>query len=132
MQSRLIRSLITLLLAVLLTSALFTPAAFADADLSQTPAERESAGQTPADGPLSNGKKVSEITIKTSGKNTYLEGEKFDPSGYTLHVKYDDNTEEDVGSDKFTYAPAERLTVSGSSNDITVDLTSPVCQKRPS
>lgn len=123
MQSRLIRSLITLLLAVLLTSALFTPAAFADADLSQTPAERESAGQTPADGPLSNGKKVSEITIKTSGKNTYLEGEKFDPSGYTLHVKYDDNTEEDVGSDKFTYAPAERLTVSGSSNDITVDLT---------
>lgn len=123
MQSRLIRSLITLLLAVLLTSALFTPAAFADADLSQTPAERESAGQTPADGPLSNGKKVSEITIKTSGKNTYLEGEKFDPSGYTLHVKYDDNTEEDVGSDKFTYAPAERLTVSGSSNDITVDLS---------
>ncbi len=123
MQSRLIRSLITLLLAVLLTSALFTPAAFADADLSQTPAERESAGQTPADGPLSNGKKVSEITIKTSGKNTYLEGEKFDPSGYTLHVKYDDNTEEDVGSDKFTYAPAERLAVSGSSNDITVDLT---------
>ena len=125
MQNRHIRSFITYLLVLLMVSALLLPIA-ADNDTADTqpdmPGDTESAIQhappSENDTPTSGDNEIVSIDIKTFGKDTYLEGEYFDPSLYILRVTYADGTTEEIGSSDFSYSPAGRLVTDGVSDGV--------------
>ena len=130
MQNRHIRSFITYLLVLLMVSALLLPIAAVN-DTADTqpdmPGDTESAIQhappSENDTPTSGDNEIVSIDIKTFGKDTYLEGEYFDPSLYILRVTYADGTTEEIGSSDFSYSPAGRLVTDGVSEDVTVEFS---------
>ena len=90
---------------------------------------------------------VTEIKVKTAPKTEYTEGDKFDPTGLVLTVKYDKGEDKEVAygdatKADFTFSPSldtalktsdEKVTVTyaGKTADIKIEVEAPVEPEKP-
>ena len=126
MQIRHIRSALIFLLTFLLISTLFMPAFAQDGPETGTDETSDTAADTTAEETPETGvadPTLAAIDIETAGKDTYYEGEYFDPSLYVIRATYSDGTTKLVKPGEFEYAPTGRLVTDGSSEDVTVEFS---------
>lgn len=126
MQIRHIRSALIFFLTSLLISTLFMPAFAQDGPGTGTDETSDTAADTTAEETPETGvadPTLAAIDIETVGKDTYYEGEYFDPSLYVIRATYSDGTTKLVKPGEFEYAPTGRLITDGSSEDVTVEFS---------
>ncbi|MBP1560346.1 MAG: bacterial Ig-like domain-containing protein [Oscillospiraceae bacterium] len=106
--------------------ALETALSPADTKITVTYGEKVGEGSNTLDIPINVAEKqVTGIAIKTEPtKTTYIEGEKFDPTGLVLTVTYDNGTTENVAysaenASLFTFNPSGKLTTADRAVTIT-------------
>ena len=68
-------------------------------------------------------KQLTALTVKTSGKTSYLKGEKFDPSSFVFEASFDDETTASVALDEITFSKGAEDALQTSDTTVTASYT---------